>query len=56
VGDTAALVLDLGCVVQLQEDVVDWFVALAVGGFDAGSVDVLYVAVDALATVAAGVS
>jgi hypothetical protein len=54
--NTAALVLDLSWIVQLQEDVVEWFVALAVLGLDASSIDVLNVTLDALASVAACIS
>jgi hypothetical protein len=54
--NTAAFVLDLSWIVQLQEDVVDRFVALAVLGLDASSIDVLNVTLDALASVAACIS
>jgi hypothetical protein len=53
---TSALVLDLCWVVQLEEDIVDWFVTLAVSGLDAGSVDVLDVSINALASGTAGFS
>ena len=52
VGNTAALVLDLSGIVELQEDVVDWFVALAVPCLDAGAVDVLDESLDTLAACA----
>lgn len=54
--NTATFVLYLSWVVQLQEDIVNWFVALAVLGLDASSVDVLDVSLNTLTSIATSVS
>jgi hypothetical protein len=55
-GNTAAWILDLGSIVQLEEDVVDRFVTLAVLSLDTSSIDVLDESFDALAAAATGLS
>jgi len=55
-GDTTALVLDLSWIVQLQEDIVNWFVTLAVLGLDTSAIDILDVSFNALAAIATSFS